>query len=77
MPDVGSVQTSWLPEFSIRDALLPLDDYWADSELNGLINQGALDFNKEIVQEMAFMGFLIHKTWIFFGFARIGLKKQA
>ncbi len=50
MPDVGSVQTSWLPEFSIRDALLPLDDYWEDSELNGLINQGALDFNKEIVQ---------------------------
>ena len=33
MPDVGSVQTSWLPEFSIREALLPLDDYLADSEL--------------------------------------------
>lgn len=50
-PDVASVQTSWLPEFSIREALLPLDDYLADSELNELINQGALDFNKEIVQD--------------------------
>lgn len=50
MPDVGSVQTSWLPEFAIRDALLPLDEYFADSELNKLINQGAIDFNKEIVQ---------------------------
>lgn len=50
MPDVGSVQTSWLPEFAIREALLPLDDYLAGSELNGLINQGAIDFNKEIVQ---------------------------
>ncbi|AOV08621.1 ABC transporter substrate-binding protein [Sporosarcina ureilytica] len=51
MPDVASVQTSWLPEFAIRDALLPLDDYLADSELNDLINAGAVNFNKEIVND--------------------------
>jgi multiple sugar transport system substrate-binding protein len=51
MPDVGSVQTSWLPEFSIREALLPLDDYLADSELNELINEGAVTFNKDVVRD--------------------------
>ncbi|HLR74228.1 MAG TPA: sugar ABC transporter substrate-binding protein [Virgibacillus sp.] len=51
MPDVASVQTSWLPEFSIREALLPLDDYLAESELNGLINEGAIEFNQKIVQD--------------------------
>lgn len=50
MPDVGSVQTSWLPEFAIRDALLPLDDYFAKSEIKDLINASAIEFNKEIVQ---------------------------
>ena len=30
---LASVQTSWLPEFAIREALLPLDDYLAESEL--------------------------------------------
>jgi len=51
MPDVGSVQTSWLPEFSIRDALLPLDSYFEKSELKNLINEGAVQFNKDITQD--------------------------
>ena len=51
MPDVGSVQTSWLPEFSIREALLPLDDYLVESELNALINEGAVTFNKDVVRD--------------------------
>src|SRR5690606_19265219 len=55
-PDLASVQTSWLPEFSIREALLPLDDYFADSELNGLINEGALNFNKDIVADKKLYG---------------------
>lgn len=55
-PDIGSVQTSWLPEFSTRDALLPLDDYFADSELSGLINEGAIEFNKEIVADSKLYG---------------------
>ena len=50
-PDVASLQSSWLPEFSIRGALLPLDDYFKDSELNELINTGSIEFNKEIVQD--------------------------
>ncbi|MBL1225199.1 ABC transporter substrate-binding protein [Enterococcus sp. BWR-S5] len=50
-PDVASLQSSWLPEFSIRGALLPLDDYLKDSELKELINEGAVEFNKEIVQD--------------------------
>lgn len=51
VPDVASIQTSWLPEYSIREAFLPLDDYFADSELNGKINQGTIDFNKKIVND--------------------------
>lgn len=50
-PDLASLQTSWLPEFAIREALLPLDDYFAESELNGLINEGALEFNQKIVND--------------------------
>src|SRR5699024_10166314 len=45
------LQTSWLPEFSVRDTLLPLDDYFDQSDLNGKINEGAIDFNKEIVND--------------------------
>ncbi|WP_404330104.1 ABC transporter substrate-binding protein [Mesobacillus maritimus] len=51
MPDVGSVQTSWLPEFAIREALLPLDSYFEESELKDLINAGAVEFNKNITQD--------------------------
>lgn len=50
-PDVSSLQTSWLPEFSIRGALLPLDKYYKDSELKDLVNEGSIDFNKEIVSD--------------------------
>lgn len=50
-PDVASIQTSWLPEFSIREALYPLDEMFETSELNGIINQGAIDFNKQIVND--------------------------
>lgn len=56
MPDVASVQTSWLPEFAIREALLPLDDYLAESELKDLINEGAINFNKDIVQDHKLYG---------------------
>ena len=48
-PDVASVQTSWLPEYAIREALLPLDEYLEKSPLKSLINEGAIDFNKDIV----------------------------
>lgn len=51
VPDLGSLQTSWLPEYSIRGALLPLDDMYANSDLNGVINEGAIDFNKRIVND--------------------------
>ena len=44
-PDVASLQSSWLPEFSIRGALLPLDDYFKKSELKDLINEGSIKFN--------------------------------
>lgn len=55
-PDVASIQTSWLPEYSIREALYPLDDLFKDSDLNGKINQGAIDFNKEIVRDGGLYG---------------------
>lgn len=51
MPDVASVQTSWLPEFAIREALLPLDEYLAESPLNEQINEGSVNFNKDIVHD--------------------------
>lgn len=55
-PDVSSLQTSWLPEYSIRGALLPLDDYFAESELNSKINEGAIEFNKAIVRDKMLYG---------------------
>ncbi|OQP14857.1 ABC transporter substrate-binding protein [Geobacillus zalihae] len=48
-PDVGSIQSSWLSEFSIRQALVPLDDYfdkWSEKEK---INKGAIEFNRNTV----------------------------
>lgn len=55
-PDLASLQTSWLPEFSVREALYPLDDFFADSELNSVINEGAIEFNKAIVNDGALYG---------------------
>ncbi len=56
MPDVGSVYTSWLPEFSHRGALLPLDPYfekWSEKEK---INKEAIDFSKRIVGDNKLYG---------------------
>lgn len=50
-PDVGSVQTTWLPEFAIREALLPIDEYFEGSELKDKLNSGAIEFNKKITQD--------------------------
>lgn len=50
-PDVASLQTSWLPEFSIRQALLPLDEYFEKSPLKQSINAGSIQFNKDIVND--------------------------
>ncbi|MFL6560253.1 MAG: ABC transporter substrate-binding protein, partial [Bacillus sp. (in: firmicutes)] len=51
MPDIGSVQTTWLPEFSIRKALLPLDPYFKKSEISEKINKSATEVNKKITQD--------------------------
>ncbi|MFL6560813.1 MAG: ABC transporter substrate-binding protein, partial [Bacillus sp. (in: firmicutes)] len=56
MPDIASVYSSWLPEFSFRDALLPLDSYfsvWAEKEK---INKDAIEFNKRIVSDQKLYG---------------------
>lgn len=55
-PDVASLQSSWLPEFSIRETLLPLDKYYEQSEIKDSINKGAIDFNKEIVRDHKIYG---------------------
>ncbi|MFJ5715834.1 ABC transporter substrate-binding protein [Neobacillus sp. NPDC093127] len=55
-PDVASVQTSWLPEFSLREALLPLDSYFDKWEDKEKINKGSLDFNKKIVPDHKLYG---------------------
>ncbi|MBA4493348.1 ABC transporter substrate-binding protein [Paenactinomyces guangxiensis] len=56
MPDVAGVQTSWLPEFSIRGALLPLDDYFNQWSEKGKINEPTIDFNRNIVVDKKLYG---------------------
>lgn len=55
-PDVGSVQTSWLPEFALREALLPLDSYFDKWDQKNKINEGAIEFNKDIVNDNKLYG---------------------
>ncbi|WHY01899.1 sugar ABC transporter substrate-binding protein [Neobacillus sp. DY30] len=55
-PDVASVYTSWLPEFSVRDALLPLDSYFSKWSEKDKINKGAIDFNKRMVSNQNLYG---------------------
>ena len=50
-PDIGSVQTTWLPEFAVREALQPLDKFYKSSEINGKVNKDAVNVNKEITQD--------------------------
>jgi multiple sugar transport system substrate-binding protein len=55
-PDVASVYASWLPEFSNRDALLPLDSYFSKWSEKDKINKGAIEFNKRIVSNQKLYG---------------------
>jgi multiple sugar transport system substrate-binding protein len=55
-PDVASVYASWLPEFSMRDALLPLDSYFSKWSEKDKINKGAIEFNKRIVSNQKLYG---------------------
>ncbi|MEH7331669.1 sugar ABC transporter substrate-binding protein [Neobacillus drentensis] len=56
MPDVASVYSSWLPEFSFRDALLPLDPYFSVWSQKDKINKDAIGFNKRIVSDHKLYG---------------------
>ncbi|MBM7603129.1 multiple sugar transport system substrate-binding protein [Metabacillus crassostreae] len=56
MPDVASLQTSWLPEFSLREALLPLDDYFSQWNEKDKINKSAVEFNIDIVLDNKLYG---------------------
>ncbi|SDN10659.1 sugar ABC transporter substrate-binding protein [Bacillus sp. OK048] len=55
-PDVASVYASWLPEFSMRDALLPLDSYFSKWSEKDKINRRAIEFNKRIVSNQKLFG---------------------
>lgn len=55
-PDVGSVYTSWLPEYSTREALLPLDSYFTNWSDGQKINKDAITFNKQIVDDHKLYG---------------------
>lgn len=55
-PDVGSVYTSWLPEYSSRNALLSLDSYFANWSDREKINQEVIHFNKQIVDDHKLYG---------------------
>jgi multiple sugar transport system substrate-binding protein len=56
MPDVAGVQTSWLPEFQIRNALLPLDNYFNKWSEKDKINKLSIQFNKDIVLDHKLYG---------------------
>lgn len=56
MPDVASVYTSWLPEFSHRDALLPLDFYFENWREKDKINKATIEYNKRIVNDKKLYG---------------------
>ncbi|OLS40936.1 ABC transporter substrate-binding protein [Bacillus sp. MRMR6] len=51
MPDIGSVQTTWLPEFAVREALLPIDEYFEKSDISKKINKNATDVNKKVTHD--------------------------
>ena len=53
---MASVYASWLPEFSMRDALLPLDSYFSKWSEKDKINKGAIEFNKRIVSNQKLYG---------------------
>lgn len=55
-PDVASVYASWLPEFSKRDALLPLDAYFFNWNEKEKINKDAIEFNKRMVTNRKLYG---------------------
>ncbi|MGG3561584.1 sugar ABC transporter substrate-binding protein [Neobacillus rhizosphaerae] len=55
-PDIGSVYTSWLPEYSSRHALLPLDSYFANWSEKEKINKEAIRFNQQIVVDQKLYG---------------------
>lgn len=50
-PDIASIQTSWLPEFSYREALYPLDSFYEGSTIDGVIRESALETNRKIVSD--------------------------
>lgn len=56
LPDVGSIYTSWLPEYTYREALLPLDSYfqkWADGDK---ITDSVINYNRSLSQNHALYG---------------------
>lgn len=50
-PDVAEVYPSWLASFTARGALLPLDGYFATWSEKDKINQDAIEFNRNVVED--------------------------
>jgi multiple sugar transport system substrate-binding protein len=49
LPDVGGVQTTWLADFTIRDALLPLDPYFDAWSEKDKIDKAVIQSNRDVV----------------------------
>ncbi|MEW9667298.1 sugar ABC transporter substrate-binding protein [Ammoniphilus sp. 3BR4] len=47
-PDVGGVQTSWIADFSAREALVPMDEYFNQWSEKDKMNKGAIEFNRSV-----------------------------
>ncbi|WP_139488418.1 ABC transporter substrate-binding protein [Brevibacillus dissolubilis] len=51
LPDVGGVQTTWLADFTIRGALLPMDPYFDQWSEKDKLNKQAIQSNRDVVQD--------------------------
>ncbi|MER2047887.1 MAG: sugar ABC transporter substrate-binding protein [Solibacillus sp.] len=56
LPDVGSIYTSWLPEYTNREALVPLDSYFEKWEEGDKIAESLISYNRNISQDHQLYG---------------------
>lgn len=55
-PDVASIYTSWLPEYTSRDALLPLDAQFTKWGEREKIDPDTIEFNRSIIEDRKLYG---------------------
>ncbi|MFS0875201.1 extracellular solute-binding protein [Solibacillus isronensis] len=56
LPDVGSIYTSWLPEYTYREALVPLDSYFENWAEGDKIAESVINYNRHLTQDQKLYG---------------------